>query len=292
MKDELAEIVRSFSGKHILVIGDVAKDVWRYGTVHRTSPEAPVPVILEDYVESAPGMAGLVSAMIEALGGRATLVATDNRPIKTRIMARVPGRAYQPICRLDQESDAAITDRIANDLLYSSQQAILGGAAAILLCDYRKGTVTPYLCQGLRGLSCQYGIPIAVDPGRGTDWWAMYRGMVIKANEHEWRESRFTDMVQCVQNLGLPALIVTRGDDGMSLATNDGKAIAIHGTGVDGADPVGCGDQVHAVLGLCLATGVPLRDACELANVAARMQVQRQGCVPVTATELMAEIST
>jgi len=298
---QIAYIIGQFRDKRIIVAGDTCTDRWLFGTMHRASPEAPVPILLQDKETWSPGMAGLVAGMVQALGARSTLVSLDERSkcTKTRILARIPGREYQQVCRIDDEDDVAMNDATA-DVLIAQIDAEAGKSHAIVVADYSKGIVTNYLCKAIRQIATRHSIPVLADPGRGADW-KKYRGMVVKANEHEWREqdwsgfeissSAFSDMFNCVGVLGLSALIVTMGGRGIDLATSTGISSRIPGRAVDGFDVAGAGDQCAAVIGLCMACGVPLGDACELADVAGRMQVQRQGCVPVTSGELMEETS-
>src|SRR3989344_9328599 len=58
----------------ILVLGDVLLDLYVRGDVHRISPEAPVPIILETSREYSLGGAGNVAHNIVAAGGGATLM--------------------------------------------------------------------------------------------------------------------------------------------------------------------------------------------------------------------------
>jgi D-beta-D-heptose 7-phosphate kinase/D-beta-D-heptose 1-phosphate adenosyltransferase len=290
--DTLVEIVDRWKSSKVIVIGDAAIDRWIYGTVHRTSPEAPVPVVLQERIEETLGMAGLVANMVNELCGHAVLITSDRpRPVKTRLMARVPGRGYQPIARIDQESTDPIPCLESERLLDRVVLAIQDGYRSILLCDYSKGCVTPHLCRGLRELSRQYGIPVAVDPGRGSDW-SNYRGMLIKANQSEWGESGFMSYPACVSSLRLRGLIVTHGSKGMNLCLGRDDEHAIVGSPVDGADVCGAGDQSFAVLGLALACGANLVSSCRLADAAGRLQAMRHGCVPVTHDELISEIGS
>jgi D-beta-D-heptose 7-phosphate kinase/D-beta-D-heptose 1-phosphate adenosyltransferase len=52
----------------ILLLGDDCTDVYKYGTVDRISPEAPVPVFKFSYQITKPGMAGNVSENLKKLG--------------------------------------------------------------------------------------------------------------------------------------------------------------------------------------------------------------------------------
>src|SRR6187399_733513 len=69
-----AELIESFAGVPILVVGDVMLDRFIVGRVTRISPEAPVPVVefQADYIRL--GGAANVAHNIAALGGKASLV--------------------------------------------------------------------------------------------------------------------------------------------------------------------------------------------------------------------------
>ena len=56
-------------------------------------------------------------------------------------------------------------------------------------------------------------------------------------------------------------------------------------------DITGAGDTAVAMLGLSLANQLPLELAVPLANVAAGLQVQRVGIVPITIDDLREELS-
>ena len=63
------EIITSFNGTNILVIGDLTIDQYLSGTVTRISPEAPVPIVnIETYVCELDGAANAVNN-INNLGG-------------------------------------------------------------------------------------------------------------------------------------------------------------------------------------------------------------------------------
>lgn len=289
------KIIQGWIGRKVLLVGDVGLDRWWYGTAYRMSPESPFPVLLHDKTEESFGMAGLVASMVAALGGQATLVATANRPLKTRILGRVPGREYHDVApRLDQEATEPINDCVVDQLLDDARTALLDGCTAILLCDYRKGTVTQYLCQGLQMLAGQFRVPIAVDAGRGADW-SWYRRMIVKANAIEWATSGLKCGLNAVSALELPVVIITHGAREVEFFTRSEES-SVCVRSVEGVDPTGCGDQFMAVLGLYLASlkhadDVDVRTAIELCVVAGSMQVQRHGCKPVTSSELQAELA-
>src|SRR6185295_11348345 len=62
------QLISSFTGKRILVLGDVMLDEFIWGKVRRISPEAPVPVVEVTNESYHLGGAGNVAANLSALG--------------------------------------------------------------------------------------------------------------------------------------------------------------------------------------------------------------------------------
>ena len=58
----------------IKVYGDIMLDRWIVGEANRMSPEAPVPVLLEDHQEWSIGGAGNLALNIKSLGSTVTLI--------------------------------------------------------------------------------------------------------------------------------------------------------------------------------------------------------------------------
>ena len=75
MSDEaLLDILASFHRARVLVLGDVMLDRFVYGSVERTSPEAPVPVMALERTSNIPGGAANVARNVAALGSLAVLI--------------------------------------------------------------------------------------------------------------------------------------------------------------------------------------------------------------------------
>src|SRR3978361_2103588 len=94
---ELAAIVRNFHAARVLVIGDVILDRYIAGTVHRLSPEAPIPVLRPATNQCTLGGAANVALNIATLGGQAILVGVIGDDIAgqeiARLVASTPGIA-------------------------------------------------------------------------------------------------------------------------------------------------------------------------------------------------------
>ena len=183
---ELTNIQQQKSFK-ILLVGDDCVDVYRYGSVDRISPEAPVPVFVPKYDIVKDGMAGNVHRNLEALGCDVTYLFGETST-KTRL---IDTRSKQQIVRIDKdvESKALTIDSSLTEY------------DAIVVSDYNKGTVSYELIEELR---CNFSGPIFVDTKK-TDL-ARLEGCFIKINELE--NSRATSFPTA-------GLVVTYGERGV-----------------------------------------------------------------------------
>ena len=90
--------------------------------------------------------------------------------------------------------------------------------------------------------------------------------------------------------LGVPALVVTRGRNGMAVAQGAKTTLLpAHGS-QELVDVTGAGDTVGAALTLALAAGASVEDAARLANVAGALKVQKTGTASVSVVELAREV--
>lgn len=181
------DLLGRFSGKRIVVVGDVMLDEYIWGHVGRISPEAPVMVVEAERYTHVPGGAANVVNNLCALGatgvvvgvigedeaGRSLaealraegaetggLIASSDRPTtrKTRVIAHSQHESQQ-IVRVDHERRTAIGDDLSERLV-----AILGDlgsrADAILLSDYQKGVLTPRLLSACPALGERHKKPV------------------------------------------------------------------------------------------------------------------------------------
>ena len=85
----------------------------------------------------------------------------------------------------------------------------------------------------------------------------------------------------------IEALLVTRGNKGMSLFLRNGEIHHIPISGTDEiADVTGAGDTVAAAVTLSLASGADFLAASKIANHAAGIVVMKRGTAVVTLDEL------
>ena len=67
-KQSIEQLMSSFQGVRVLIVGDVMVDNYIIGKVDRVSPEAPVPVVDATHFDSRLGGAGNVALNLKALG--------------------------------------------------------------------------------------------------------------------------------------------------------------------------------------------------------------------------------
>ena len=302
----------------VMVVGDVMLDRHVHGHVRRISPEAPVPVVSLVGEMHTPGGAGNVAATLAGLGSPVTLAGLVGADVEgeqlvdalrakgvvrlalhpgpglqTISKTRILSEGQQQLLRLDRDGDRAAFAAAAEELL-EHILPLVDAQAAVVLADYEKGVITPAVARAIIDRCRQRGIPCVVDPKK-ADFAAYARATVVTPNllEAERAAGRPLPEDESVARaaeeirtaLGLDALLITRGPEGMTLSTPEGIT-HIPAQIRDVADVTGAGDTVVAVLAACLGSGWGLAEACRLANVAAGIAVSHPGTYVVHSDEL------
>ncbi len=320
-RERAATLTGAFAGKRIVVLGDVMLDEFIWGRVRRISPEAPVPVVEVDRQTLALGGAGNVTSNLVALGAAPTpigvvgndsdaerlraafhdvgvntdgLVIDADRPttIKTRVIAH-----SQQVVRADRESRAAINAEIEERLL-NIFRGELDAADAVVVSDYGKGLLTPGLLSGALTAARERGLTVCLDPKMRN--FVHYQPVtVITPNNQEAAEAAGIAIEdeqslteagrKLLASIECRAVLVTRGEEGMTLFTEDGVT-HIPTVAREVYDVTGAGDTVIATLALAIASGASLEEAAVLANHAAGVVVAKVGTASVTREELLATI--
>ena len=314
----LSQCVDAFPSTRLIVVGDVMLDDYLWGQVSRISPEAPVPIV--DVTEQSYRLGGAanVSHNIAALDGSVALcgivgddesgrrlvsllkshrIATDaliidhDRPTtrKTRVLAH-----HQQVVRVDRESKAAIGGYVQQQLLTRIEQ-LLPTAQYLVLSDYAKGVITESFVKDLLKIAQQYGVKIVADP-KVSNFDYMVGATVATPNHleaqqiagHQYADSGNLDAIgrHLLARLKAEALLITRGEEGMSLFERDGQVTAIPTFARQVYDVTGAGDTVAAVLAMALAAGARMLEAAQLANIAAGIVVGIVGTATLDRAEL------
>lgn len=314
------DIVPDFSGRRVLVVGDVMLDRFVYGEVARVSPEAPIPVFREGAsVTAMLGGAGNLARNVAALGGTARLVAlvgadaeaetvralaaatpglevllvTDpERPttVKTRYVCR-----GQQLLRVDREVTDPGPHQAIEGLIDAARTALADGVDAVVLSDYAKGVLSGPVVRAVVAEASHRQIPVLVDPK--TPDFAFYGPVdVLTPNAGELAmasnvpvtsdEATETAARAALARCAADTLVVTRAERGLSVVPRDGTAIHWPARARQVFDVSGAGDTVMAVLALGVAAGLDIATAAELANLAGGLVVQKAGTATISRAEL------
>ena len=312
-KEELKKYLNRFAGRKVLVVGDLMLDHYIWGTVKRISPEAPVPVVNVLSESVLLGGAGNVLHNILTLGGKGLLcsvigsddagkwltqeltskgielggvLSEENRPTtkKTRIIAH-----QQQVVRYDHEKKENISSKTEK----KSIDFILDQLAEIdcmVISDYAKGMVTQGLLNAVLPTAIKKGVPVIVDPK--VNHFSYYKKVtLITPNHLEASQASGIDIENettlcragrlLLKNLQCEAVLITRGEHGMSLFEKGGGITHIPTQAKQVFDVTGAGDTVVSTLSLALAVRAPLPVASKLANHAAGVVVGMVGTTAI-----------
>jgi len=291
----------------ILVVGDVMLDRYWFGDVSRISPEAPVPVVRMTRAEDRPGGAANVARNASALGAQVSLLSVvgddeaadalgalldDSKidahlfrdpSVQTTLKLRVIGRSQQ-LLRIDFEQRPQ-ADTLAAKL--ETYRELVASHDLVLLSDYDKGALD-HVVQMI-ALARAAGKPVVVDP-KGDDF-SRYKGVtILTPNRGElqgivgrWKsEDDLKVRVDALRKeLDLPALLLTRSEEGMSLFTDAG-VLTEPARALEVFDVSGAGDTVIAGFSVMRASGASDADAMAWANLAASIVVGKLGTAVAT----------
>lgn len=308
-------------GRRVVVVGDMLLDAYIYGTGHRLSREAFLPVFEIDRTETQPGGGAFVPLGVRAMGGEAAMVGVvgDDAPAadllahlaaadvgtagvvtargwtttcKTRYMAEGFFRFPQQVFRVDNRPREPFAPVVAEQL--AAAVRAIGAADAILVSDYGLGTETPAVVAAVRETALRLGAITTVDSQRGLDpygGFTLVRNNRAEAAAYLGQPLTSTDEVLAAlprirQRLAAAHVVVSLGDEGVAFVGPDGEAQHLPAQPVDVFDVTGAGDTLIVTLTLALAAGLSLEIAAWLGNLAAGVAVRRLGNVTVGLEDL------
>lgn len=326
----LRELVQNLRDRRVLVVADLVADEFVYGRVQRISREAPVLILQYESADVRLGGGANAIHNIRTLGGTplplglvgrdahgARLLALMRRkgiatsmiaaaagyvtPVKSRILGGGAHSTKQQIVRIDRSGSLPRTAPAARAVA-RRLRAYRGRIDAVLVSDYGFGLVTPELVRAAVALARRRRVPITVDSRFAL---LGFRGMTaVTPNEPEVEEAlgfRIGHDVgklelagrSLLRRLGVKAVLVTRGSDGMALfePRKPTLHIPIHGSD-QVADVTGAGDTVIATFTLALAAGATPAEASLLANCAGGIVVMKHGTATVSVAELRRAVAS
>ncbi|MBI3397806.1 MAG: D-glycero-beta-D-manno-heptose-7-phosphate kinase [Deltaproteobacteria bacterium] len=312
------DLLNNFKKATILVIGDLVMDHFIWGKVRRISPEAPVPIVEVNRESLMLGGAANVVNNIYSLGGKVLVcgvvgrddmgknlvhelrlkgipsdgvIVEESRPtsVKTRVIAH-----SQQVVRFDREKK----DKIHLDtmkLIIDYVKEKLSSVDTVVISDYAKGIISEELVEEVITTAKGKGKPVAVDPKVSHFDYYKY-ATIVTPNNDEASQASGVDIESdssllragevLLNKLGSDAVLITRGEHGMSLFENNGGITHIPTVAKEVYDVSGAGDTVIGAMALAIASGANFKEAAVISNFAAGIVVGKVGTATVTPAEL------
>lgn len=314
----LRELLDEFPGRRVAILGDLMLDRYVWGQVNRISPEAPVPVVEVTRNSVRFGAAANVAQNVASLGAEASLVGVvgddeagrdlltlltetgvnvdgvvtaAGRPTTTKM--RVIAHSQQ-VVRADSEVTADIDGEIESRVLEDLRRAI-SESDVLIVSDYGKGVVTGRTLESAIEAARRAEKKVCVDPKESH--FGSYVGVTaITPNQKEAGEAvgvRITDEASLLKvgwelrdSLEAECVVVTRGEQGMSLFLAGGDVVHLPTVAREVFDVTGAGDTVVSTLGVALAAGASMVEAAVIANHAAGLVIREVGTASVGRAEI------
>lgn len=319
------DIFQEFSKLHVVVVGDVMLDNYRWGDVERISPEAPVPVVSIRKAESRLGGAANVAVNCKALGARvsvASVIGNDDdgkmmmqllreqgietdliqqsdariTTTKTRILSR-----NQQMLRFDSEMKEELNTRDEHAFIDATLRYLQIQKPQVLIFeDYNKGLLKENVIEKITKHCKALGIIVAVDP-KLHNFFAYKQADIFKPNLKEVREGLHISLDQVNEDtlsevhkalqekLQHRISFITLSEKGVYYHNeHSGNIVPSHRRSI--ADVSGAGDTVIAVAAMVFAlTGDAEKMAC-WSNIAGGLVCEEVGVVPIDKEKLLQEI--
>jgi rfaE bifunctional protein kinase chain/domain len=320
----LLSVLERLPRQRVVLLGDLVADEYIYGEIARVSREAPVLILKQREKQIVPGGGANAASNLADLGARVFLVGAvgDDEPgeallryfhekqvstrhvirrrnyltpTKSRILGGVTHWQRQQIVRVDREPAQPLAPSVRRRLT-RSVLSFLHSSSAVLVSDYGYGSTDAREVEYLRRRAGRLPVPITVDSRYAL---LSYRHVTAAAPNEPEVEAAFNQRIgnnlerlhllgrRLLRRLGLEALLITRGRDGMVLFEPRcaPRHLAIFGSD-QAVDVTGAGDTVIAAFTLAVAAGASSLHAAMLANCAGGLVVMKRGTATATAREI------
>ena len=317
-EEEIIQLLDSFKNMKVLIVGDAMIDAYMWGKIERQSPEAPIPVVEIEKHENRLGGAGNVARNIKSLGGNPILCSVlgddyngkhlkellekENLSTngilmesgrKTTIKTRVISENKHQL-RIDEEQVNYIQlEKVFLDLVYSN----LLDVDVIILQDYNKGVLTPFVIESIIQKANKINIPTIVDPK--TKNFRSYKNCdIFKPNLKEIKtgynmnfdENNMSEISgvtkDLLQMINAKGILLTLSEKGVCMQTTD-NFTNIKAEKRNIIDVSGAGDTVISTAALCLAAKTDLVILSQFANLAGGLVCEKVGVVPIEKSLLL-----
>ncbi len=301
-----------FGQVKVLVVGDIMLDRYWFGDAERISPEAPVPVVNVNAIETRAGGAANVAANLTALGAQCHLISILGKDDAGNELVEICRRA-NVACNLIYDDSTATTTKLrvisrnqqllradfentpstmSLDQCVDQMRENLEQADVVVFSDYGKGCLVRI--ETMIELAVDANKPIVVDP-KGSDFSRYRYASYITPNLKEFEsvmgvsaddDSLSRNAFYLVKELSLQNLLITQSGHGMTVFKDNRSKIHSPANAKEVYDVSGAGDTVVAVVAACVGAKISDEVMLEIANAAAGIVVGKLGTAVATRQEL------
>jgi len=325
----LANTVHRFRGMKVVVIGDYIVDRYHFCDATGIAGEAPMMVLRSLERRDYDGGAGVIAAHLAEVGAEPILVTAlaDDEPSK-QAEIRLRGRGVEVIAsrhrrtavtksrfladetklfKLDEGGVQPI-DSLTQSAVADQIMAAATDASAVIFADFGYGLITTGLVDQVMPRLRQTVPIITADVSGKQATLLRFKDVdLLCPTEREVRETLqdFSSGLGAVvsgllQETRARNAIVTMGKQGLVSFRWPGgtpeksdyrlKSDYLPAMSARSIDPLGCGDALLAIASLTLAAGAGIEAASYLGAMAAAIEVQKLGNIPISADEIMQTI--
>ena len=318
IKSLLVKNKNKIYNSNILCIGDMILDHYIYGYVERSSPEAPIPILVFEKEVYELGGVGNVVRNITSLGSKATLLnlsgfdksskkinqlISKNKNIKklifkipeftTPIKTRYINNSAHMV-RVDKENtNFKLSVSVKNSILETLRKKI-SKFDLVILSDYNKGLLDNDLIKKIIKISNDNNKIIIADPKK-NDLSVYSNANIITPNQKEITDSVNKKYLseknlillgkKIVKNNKINHLLITRSEKGM-LLIND-KFIKKYSAFTNKVyDVTGAGDTVIAALSVMISIGLDIKTSVLISNFIASIVIGKKGTAVMNYSDL------
>jgi D-beta-D-heptose 7-phosphate kinase/D-beta-D-heptose 1-phosphate adenosyltransferase len=318
-KKEILDRICKFPAAHVLVLGDLVLDVYLDCKAIGVASEAPVP-LLEVYHESSfPGGAANVGLNLASLGVQTRLIGIVGKDAEAGTLAgffRNVRVAYCPIVafrpttrktrvlsqshyylRLDEEETSPITSAELDQFLESVRKA-LPETDLVVISDYDKGLFTAASVKPLEELFAGFKVRILADlkPQNLSHWQHLdliapnlseariMQSQLVGSDVSELSETQLAEGLSRRLDCDV---VLKLGSEGMMVASKGRHVAHVKARSRTPRNVSGAGDTVLSTLAAVLACGGQLKEAVELAAMAASIAISHDETHAVSSEELI-----
>ena len=313
-----------FQKLNICVIGDLILDEYIYGSIHRISPEAPIPVVDLERRDYRPGGAANVALNLVNMGIKTHLIGVLGEDehgeilkelLETMLQGKNPGifltkdkitttktrviAHNQHVVRIDHEDkipiDNSLSLQIINNIIELHNAHPLD---CVIIQDYEKGMMHPGNIKQLVSLINSLGIKIIVDP-KDKNFWEYENVFLMKPNRKEAENAlgsgikmNIKDLISAAQviekRLNNEVTLITLSENGVFLK-DDTQNLWKPSEIMEVVDVCGAGDAVISIAAAAYCVKMDIESIALLCNKAGAIVCSERGVAAIDLKRLEEE---